>query len=56
MSLLVRLSPERILQEAVEQEPAVALGRGRDEAGGEKGGARNGYEHGRLKTGAGGAR
>lgn len=29
LSLLVRLSTERILQEALEQEQAVALGRGR---------------------------
>jgi hypothetical protein len=41
-SLLVRLSTERILQEALEQEQTGALGRGRDEARGEKGGDRNG--------------
>ena len=29
LSLLVRLSTERILHEAVEQEPAMARGRGR---------------------------
>jgi hypothetical protein len=34
LSLLVRLSTERILQEALEQEQAVALGRGRYEARG----------------------
>ena len=37
-SLLVRLATERILQEALDQEQAVALGRGRYEARGEKGG------------------
>ena len=36
LSLLVRLSTERILQEALEQEQAVVLGRGRYEARGEK--------------------
>jgi transposase-like protein len=50
LSLLVRLSTERILQEALEQEQAVALGRGRYEARGEKSGYRNGYEKGTLKT------
>jgi hypothetical protein len=44
LSLLVRLLTERILQEALEQEPAGALRRGRYEARGEKGGYRNGYE------------
>jgi putative transposase len=53
LSLLVRLSTERILQEAVEEEQAVALGRGRYEARGEKVGYRNGYETGTLKTGEG---
>src|SRR5262247_2985804 len=53
LSLLVRLSTERILQEALEEEQAVALGRGRYEARGEKGGYRNGYEKGTLKTGEG---
>src|SRR3954464_5611110 len=53
LSLLVRLSTERILQEALEQEQAVALGRGRYEARGEKVGYRNGYENGTLKTGEG---
>jgi len=53
LSLLVRLSTERILQEALEQEQAVAVGRGRYEARGENGGYRNGYENGTLKTGAG---
>src|SRR5499433_3169358 len=53
LSLLVRLSTERILQEALEEEQAVALGRGRYEARGEKLGYRNGYESGTLKTGEG---
>jgi putative transposase len=53
LSLLVRLSTERILQEALEQEQAVALGRGRYEIRGEKVGYRNGYEKGTLKTGEG---
>lgn len=53
LSLLVRLSTERILQEALEQEQAVALGRGRYEARGENVGYRNGYENGTLKTGEG---
>ncbi len=50
LSLLVRLSTERILQEALEEEQATALGRGRYEARGEKSGYRNGYENGTLKT------
>ena len=53
LSLLVRLSTERILQEALEQEQAVALGRRRYEARGENAGYRNGYENGTLKTGEG---
>src|SRR5262252_1009493 len=53
LSLLVRLSTERILQEALEQEQADALGRGRYEARGEKLGYRNGDTEGRLKTGEG---
>ena len=53
LSLLVRLSTERILQEALEQEQAMALGRGRYEARGEQGGYRNGYENGTLRTGEG---
>ena len=53
LSLLVRLSTERILQEALAQEQAVALGRGRYEARGENVGYRNGYENGTLKTGEG---
>jgi transposase-like protein len=53
LSLRVRLSTERILQEAWEEEQARALGRGRYESRGEKSGSRNGYENGTLKTGAG---
>jgi putative transposase len=53
LSLLVRLSTERILQEALEHEQALVLGRGRYEARGEKVGYRNGYEDGTLKTGEG---
>ena len=53
LSLLIRLSTERILQEALEQEQAGALGRGRYEARGETVGYRNGYENGTLKTGEG---
>jgi len=49
LSTLVRLSTERILQEALEHEQAQALGRGRYEARGEKLGYRNGYEKGTLK-------
>ncbi len=51
LSTIVRLSTERILQEALEHEQAEALGRGRYEARGEKQvGYRNGYEKGTLKT------
>jgi transposase-like protein len=50
LSTIVRLSTERILQEALEQEQAEALGRGRYEARGEKRGYRNGYENGTVKT------
>jgi putative transposase len=53
LSLLVRLSTERILQEALEEEQAGALGRGRYELRGEKMGYRNGYTEGTLKTGEG---
>jgi hypothetical protein len=42
LSTIVRLSTERILQEALEHEQAEALGRGRYEARGEKLGSRNG--------------
>jgi putative transposase len=50
LSTLVRLSTERVLQEALEQEQATALGRGRYESRGEQLGYRNGYENGTLKT------
>jgi putative transposase len=50
LSTLVRLSTERVLQEALEQEQAEALGRGRYERRDEEGGYRNGYEVGTLKT------
>jgi transposase-like protein len=53
LSTLVRLSTERILQGAWEQEQAEALGRGRYETRGEKVGYRTGYENGTLKTAAG---
>src|SRR5215467_9647909 len=53
LSLLVRRSTERILQEALEQEQTVALGRGRYEQRGEKVGYRNGYTEGTLRTGEG---
>lgn len=50
LSTLVRLSTERVLQEALEQEQSAALGRGRYESRGEKAGYRNGYENGTLRT------
>jgi putative transposase len=50
LSTLGRLSTERVLQEALEQEQATALGRERYAARGEEGGYRNGYENGTLKT------
>jgi putative transposase len=50
LSTVVRLSTERILQEALEREQAEALGRGRYAARGEQLGYRNGYENGTLKT------
>jgi transposase-like protein len=53
LSTLVRLTTERVLQEALEQEQAAALGRGRYEARREGQGYRNGYENGTLKTGEG---
>jgi putative transposase len=53
LSLLVRLSTERIWQEALEAEQAVVLGRGRYEPRRESQGYRNGYENGTLKTGEG---
>jgi putative transposase len=50
LSALVRLSTERILQEALEQEQAEALGRARYERRAGSQGYRNGYENGTLKT------
>ncbi len=50
LSTLVRLSTERVVQEALEHEQAQALGRGRYEARGEQLGYRNGYENGTRKT------
>jgi putative transposase len=50
LSALVRLSTERVLQDALEEEQAQALGRGRYERGDNERGYRNGYEPGTLKT------
>jgi putative transposase len=50
LSTLVRLSTERVLQEALEHEQAEALGRSRYERRAEGQGYRNGYEDGTLKT------
>jgi transposase-like protein len=50
LSTLVRLSTERVLQEALEDEQAQALGRERYERREEERGYRNGYENGTLKT------
>ena len=50
LSTLVRLSTERVRQEALEDEQAQALGRGRYERRDEAQGDRNGYEAGTLKT------
>jgi transposase-like protein len=50
LSALVRLSTERILQEALEQEQTEALGRARYERRAGSQGYRNGYENGTLKT------
>jgi putative transposase len=50
LSTLVRLSTERVLQEALEQEQAEALGRERYERRDGELGSRNGYEAGTLKT------
>jgi putative transposase len=50
LSTLVRLSTEHVLQEALEQEQATALGRGRYAPRREGRGYRNGYENGTLKT------
>jgi mutator family transposase len=43
LSALVRLSTERVLQDALEEEQAQALGRGRYERGDNERGYRNGY-------------
>lgn len=50
LSALVRLSTERVLQEALEQEQAEALGRSRYERQPTLQGYRNGYEDGTVKT------
>ena len=50
LSALVRLSTERVLQEALEQEQAEALGRSRYERRPSPHGYRNGYEEGTVKT------
>jgi putative transposase len=50
LSALVRLSTERMLQEALEQEQAEHLGRARYERRAGSQGYRNGYEDGTLKT------
>ncbi|MGE0679321.1 MAG: IS256 family transposase [Candidatus Binatia bacterium] len=50
LSALVRLSTERILQEALEQEQTETLGRARYERRAGSRGYRNGYEDGTLKT------
>lgn len=50
LSALVRLSTERILQEALEQEQTETLGRARYERRAGSQGYRNGYENGTLKT------
>jgi transposase-like protein len=53
LSTLVRLSTERVLQEALEDEQARALGRERYERREGQLGSRNGSEKGTLKTAAG---
>lgn len=50
LSALVRLSTERVLQEALEHEQAEALGRARYTRRSGTVGYRNGYEEGTLKT------
>src|SRR5215510_11311329 len=50
LSALVRLSTERVLQEALEQEQTEALGRSRYERQTTAQGYRNGYEEGTVKT------
>ncbi|MBI3799757.1 MAG: transposase, partial [Deltaproteobacteria bacterium] len=56
LSTLVRLSTERVIQEALEQEQAVALGRERYERREGERGYRNGYEGRTLKTAEGALR
>jgi transposase-like protein len=53
LSTLVRLSTERVFQEAWEDEQARALGRERSERRDGQLGSRNGSESGTLKTAAG---
>lgn len=53
LSAFVRLSTERVLQEAREQEQPEALGRSRYERQATPQGYRNGYEDGTVKTAAG---
>ena len=50
LSTLVRLATERVLQDALEQDQAEALGRDRYERAAAARGYRNGYEPGTLKT------
>ena len=50
LSLFVRLSTERVVQEALAQEQAETLGRARYERRAESQGYRHGYEDGTLKT------
>ena len=50
LSALIRLSTERVLQEALEQEQAETLGRSRYERREPGGGYRHGYEDGTVKT------
>ena len=59
LSTLVRLSTERVLQEALEEEQAAALGRGRYERRAERGcgmGMSRGHENGRRSAAGGGRR
>src|SRR5258705_13924617 len=56
LSTLVRLSTERVWQEALEEEQAAALGRGGYERRTSERGDRNGDENGKLKTAEGGMR
>lgn len=56
LSMLVRLSTERVLQEALEQEQGAVLGRARYKRGTSAPDYRNGYEDGAVKTAEGGLR